>query len=152
MIEMIHRIRVALLTTIDPQGRFHTRPVQTLQVERGEMIWFFTDWGSPKVGELVHDHRVSLGYADPGKRTYLAVSGLASLLRDPTKAGELWTAEQRAYYPAGPGDRRLALLGVRIEQAEYWIAGGRVAHWMAGVKAVVTRRPAELIGENQRVR
>jgi hypothetical protein len=25
---MIRRIRVALLTSIDPQGRFHTRPVQ----------------------------------------------------------------------------------------------------------------------------
>jgi len=152
MAAMIRKIRIALLTTVDLEGRFHTRPVQTLQVERGEVIWFFTGWSSPKVDELIHDHRVSLGYADPGGRIYLAVSGVASLLRDPAKAGRLWSAEQRAYYPDGSGDRRLALLKVRIEQAEYWIGPGRVARWAAAAKAVVTGKPAEVIGENRKIR
>lgn len=147
---MIQKIRVALLTTVDLQGHFHTRPVQTLQVE-GRVIWFFTGWSSPKVGELDHDHRVSLGYADPGKGVYLAVSGAASLLRDAAKARELWTAEQRAYYPAGPEDRRLALLRVRIEQAEYWIAPGRAAQLVAAAKAAVTGRSVEVLGENHRI-
>jgi general stress protein 26 len=151
MVELIRKVRVALLTTVDLQGNFHTRPVQTLQVERGELIWFFTGWSSPKVDELVHDKRVSLGYADPVGNVYLAVTGVASLLRDPTKAGELWTAEQRAYYPEGPGDQRLALLRVRIERAEYWIAPGRAAHLIAAAKATVTGIPAQVIGENQKI-
>ena len=149
--EMIRKVPVALLTTIDPQGAFHTRPVQTRRLE-GDVIWFFTGWDSPKVGELVNDQRVSLGYADPSKGAYLAVSGVASLLRDPVRARELWSAEQRAYYPRGPADRRLALLRVRIEQAEYWVAPGRVAHFIAAAKATVTRRPAKVIGENARLR
>lgn len=151
MVAMIRRIRIALLTTVDLEGRFHTRPVQTLQVERGELLWFFTGWGSPKVDELIHDRRVSLGYADPHGRIYLAVSGVASLLRDQTKASQLWSAEQRAYYPDGPGDRRLALLRVQIEQAEYWIGPGRVARWVAAAKAALTGRPAEVIGENRKL-
>lgn len=151
MVEMIGKIRIALLTTVDLQGNFHTRPVETLQVERGELVWFFTGSSSPKVDELVHDRRVSLGYADPVGNAYLAVTGVASLLRDPTKAGELWTAEQRAYYPDGPGDRRLALLRVRIERAEYWIAPGPAAHFIAAAKATVTGIPAQVIGENQKI-
>ena len=35
---------------------------------------------------------------------------------DPQKAKELWSLEQRAYYPRGPDDERLALLRVRIER------------------------------------
>jgi general stress protein 26 len=151
VVELIWNIRVALLTTVDLEGRFHTRPVQTLQVERGEAVWFFTGWGSQKVDELLHDRRVSLGYAAPDKHLYLAVSGVASLLRDPKKARELWTAEQRAYYPNGPDDERLALLRVQVEQAEYWIAPGRVSYLIAAAKAAVTGRPAEVIGENHKV-
>src|ERR1700679_1108341 len=80
--ELIRDIRVALLTTIDRDGRFHTRPVQTLQVEADRTLWFFTDWRAPKGDELHHDARVSLGYADPEKNVYVAVSGSGSLLRD----------------------------------------------------------------------
>lgn len=152
VVELIWNIRVALLTTVDPEGHFHTRPVQTLQVEGGEAVWFFTGWGSQKVDELLHDRRVSLGYADPDRRVYLAVSGVASLLRDPKKAHELWTAEQRAYYPDGPDGERLALLRVRVERAEYWIAPGRVSYLIAAVKATVSGRPVEVIGENHKVR
>jgi general stress protein 26 len=85
--ELIRDIRVALLTTVDRDGGFHNRPVQTLQVEADRTLWFFTDWSSPKVDELQHDVRVSLGYADPAKNVYAAVSGLGSLLRD---LQEIW--------------------------------------------------------------
>ena len=150
--ELMRSISVALLTTVDRAGRFHTRPVQTLQVERDELVWFFTGWDSPKVEELLHDRRVSLGYADPARRVYLAVSGVASLLRDSNKARELWSLEQRAYYPDGPEDERLALLRVQIEQAEYWIAPGRVSYLVAAATAAVSGTPAQVIGENHKVR
>jgi general stress protein 26 len=149
--EMIQEIRVAFLTTVDHDGRFHARPVLTLQVDADETLWFFTDWTSPKVDELRHDVRVSLGYADPAKNMYLAISGTASLLRDPQKARELWSVEQRAYYPRGPDDERLALLHVRIDRAEYWIAPGRVSYLVAAAKATLTGIPAGVIGENRKV-
>jgi general stress protein 26 len=151
VVELIRAIRVALLTTVERDGHFHTRPVQTLQVDADETLWFFTDWSSPKIDELHHDVRVSLGYADPSKNTYVAVSGVASLRRDPQKAKELWSIEQRAYYPRGPEDERLAVLRVRVDRAEYWIAPGRVSYLVAAAKAVVTGTPAGVIGENRKV-
>ncbi len=149
--ELIRDIRVALLTTVDRDGRFHTRPVRTLQVEADRTLWFFTDWSSPKVDELHHDVRVSLGYADPEKHVYVAVSGSGSVFRDIEKAKQLWSIEQRAYYPDGPEDERLALLRVLIERAEYWIAPGRISYLVAAVTAAATGTPAGVIGENRKI-
>jgi general stress protein 26 len=94
---------------------------------------------------------VALGYADPHQHAYVSISGSATLLRDPHKAKELWGIEQRAYFPDGPEDQRLALLRVRIERAEYWIAPGGVSYLLAAAKAVVTGVPASVIGENQKL-
>ena len=149
--ELITTIQVALLTTIDPEGNFHTRPLQTMHVEPDGALWFFTDWNSPKVDELQQDMRVSLGYADPTRSTYVAISGKGRLLRDPDRARQLWSPEQRAYYPAGPDDARLALLRVQVEHAEYWIAPGRLSYLAAAVGAAITGEPAGVIGENQKL-
>lgn len=149
--KLIRDIRVALLTTVDLDGHFHTRPVQTLQLEGEEILWFFTDWSSPKVHEMQQDVRVALSYADSHRHAYVAVSGSSTLLRDPQKAHELWGVEQRAYYPDGPEDARLALLRVRIERAEYWIAPGRTSYLLAAAKAVMTGVPAGVIGENRKL-
>jgi general stress protein 26 len=149
---IIRETRIALLTTIGSEGQFHTRPVQTLKVDADGTLWFFTDWTSPKVTELHHDARVSLGYADPARNVYVALSGECSLLRDPQKAKELWSIEQRAYYPKGPDDERLALLRISILHAEYWIAPGRASYIIAAVRAGVTGKPATVIGEDHKVK
>ncbi len=149
--ELILDIRVALLTTVERDGRFHTRPVQTMAVEEHRTLWFFTDWSSPKVDELHNDARVSLGYADPGRNIYAAVTGSSRLIRDYKKARELWGIEQRAYYPQGPEDERLALLRVDIDRAEYWIAPGRISYIVAAVTAAVTGTPAGIVGENRKI-
>ncbi len=151
LVKLILGIRVALLTTLDQEGRFHTRPVQTLDIGPDRTLWFFTDWRSPKVGELNCDQRVSLGYADPANNAYVAVTGNACLLRDGERARKLWTLEQRAYYPEGPEDGRLALLRVDIERAEYWIAPGRISYIVAALTAAVTGTPAGIIGEHREI-
>jgi general stress protein 26 len=148
---LIRDIGVGLLTTLDGEGRLHTRPVQTLLAEADRTLWFFTDWSTPKVDELRHDIRASLGYADPAAHRYVAASGSGRLFRDLKKAEELWSIEQRAYYPDGPGDERLALLRVDIERAEYWIAPGRLSYLIAAAKAAVTGTPAGVIGENRKI-
>jgi general stress protein 26 len=149
--ELICAIRTGLLTTTGRDGRFHTRPVETLRVEDDWTLWFFTDWGSPKAEELREDVRVCVGYADPVKHYYVAVSGIGALLRSEPKARELWTVAQRAYFPDGPCDQRLALLCVRIEQAEYWIAPGPMSYLLSAAKAAVTGIPAQIIGENHKL-
>ena len=145
---LIERIEIALLTTVDRDGNFHTRPVQTLGIEGHLTLWFFTDVRSEKAFELQQNFRLSLGYAQPRTGSYLAISGTGALLTDRKKAAELWTTEQRAYFPNGPGDARLALLKVRVERAEYWLSPGRTAHLFAAAKAAVTGKPMKVVGQN----
>jgi general stress protein 26 len=152
VLDLIRDIRVALLTTLDRDGAFHTRPVQTLRVEDEGTLWFFTDVRSDKAEEVRVDTRVSLGYADTAGNRYVAVSGMGAVRRDPHKAQELWQVEQRAYYPDGPRDQRLGLLRVEIDRAEYWIAPGRASYLYAALKAAATGTPAGVIGTNGQLR
>lgn len=151
LLELIRDIRIALLTTLDRQGEFHTRPLETLGVEDDGTLWFFTDAQSTKVEELRAEMSVSLGYADTAANRYVAVSGVGAVRRDARKAQELWRVEQLAYYPDGPSDERLGLLRVRIDRAEYWVAPGRTWYLFAALRAATTGTPAGIIGENQRV-
>jgi general stress protein 26 len=148
---LIREIRIALLTTVDGAGRLHTRPVQVLQFEANEILWFFTGWNSRKAEQLENDEHVSVGFSDPSSNTFVAVSGLGRLLQDPSKARQLWTVEQRAYYPEGPEDPRLALLRVQIERAEYWLAPGRAAYFVAAARAAVTGEAAAIVGAHGEV-
>jgi len=152
MAALIREIRVGLLTTISRDGQLHTGPVQTLQIDEDQTLWFFTDWSSPKADELRHDVRVSLAYANPAKNVYIAVSGMGAVFQDHEKAKQLWAIEQRAFYPDGPGDKRLALLHVGIERAEYWIAPGPMSYLVSAMKAAVTGDPAAVIGENRKIK
>jgi general stress protein 26 len=149
--KMIRDIQIALLTTVDREGHFHARPVQTLGIEQDRSLWFFTDIRSEKAFELARDVRLGLGYADPKRRKYVAVSGTGRMLRDADKARELWTVEQRAYYPDGPEDDHLVLLRVRIERAEYWVSRGKAAHLLAAIRARITGIPAAIVGRNSRI-
>jgi general stress protein 26 len=152
VLELIRHIRIALLTTLERDGAFHARPVQTLGIDADGTLWFFTDLHSGKAHELRADMRVSLGYANTATNRYVAVNGVGTVLRDPHRAQELWQVEQRAYYPTGPGDERLGLLRVQIERDEYWIAPGRPSYLYAALKAAATGTPAGVIGVNAEVR
>ena len=95
---------------------------------------------------------MSVGYADVSGNRFVAVSGSARLSQDPDKAKQLWSTEQLAYYPDGPEDARLALLRVQMERAEYWLAPGRSAYVVAAARAVLTGKPAGIVGREPQSR
>jgi general stress protein 26 len=140
--ELIDSIRIGLLTTVDLDGRLHTRPLETLRCDADGTLWFFTDHESPKAQELAHDWRVSIGYAEPSKKSYVAVTGSGRILRDKALAAQLWRPGQGAWYPQGPEDERLSILRVTLERAEYWETPGRVSYLLAAAAARITGRTA----------
>jgi general stress protein 26 len=152
VIRLIREIETALCTSVNPDGSLHTRPVQTLEARDEGIVSFFTDWHSAKVAEFEQDGRVALSYADREKRTYVAIGGRARLFRDASHAERIWSLEQRAYYPDGPTDPRLAILQVTIERAEYWIASHAISYLVAAARAAVTGKPANIIGEHVKIR
>jgi general stress protein 26 len=118
---LVRQMKVAMLTTIEPDGSLRSRPLQTVELDQAGRLWFFTHAHSPKSAEIeAHDHQVNLSYADPRDEDYASISGTARLVSDREKMGELWDARLAAWFPRGLDDPDLALLEVRIDKAEYW--------------------------------
>ena len=149
--ELIRGIRVAMLTTLDEQGNFHSRPMATQEAEFDGTLWFFTRSDSPKVGEIDREHRVNVAYADSHKQHYVSVSGTARLVRDPAKNKELWSPVLKAWFPDGLDDPALALLRVDVERGEYWDSPSSAAVKVVGLaRALATGKPYEP-GEHEKV-
>lgn len=147
--DMVDQIRVAMLTTVDG-GVLRSRPMECMQADGNGVLWFFTNISSHKTSEVSAQQQVNLGFADTTKQNYVSISGRASVVRDQAKAKELWTEDQRAWFPRGLDDADLGLLRVEVEQAEYW---DRPSAEMVGAQGLVKAMADETpdLGENQKV-
>jgi general stress protein 26 len=149
--ELIHGIKVAMMTTIEEDGSLRGRPMWTHERDFDGELWFFTREHSAKVDEVEHDHHVNLAYAEPGQDRFVSISGRCRLVRDPEKTRELWTPTLKAWFPQGLEDPELALLCVKVEKAEYWDAPhSRMVQLLGFAKAALTGKPYSP-GENEKV-
>lgn len=142
--ELSKDIRIAMLTTVAPDGMLHSRPMATQEIGPEGDLWFFTSDDSLKVDEIARNPRVNLAYAAPGGQVYLSVAGLASLSYDRAKIVELWSPLLKTWFPDGPQDPRIALLRVKIESIDYWEGPGQVVSLFKMVASAVTGEPAKL--------
>ena len=135
--ELMRDIKIAMLTTIDEQGNFVSRPMAQQQVEFDGDLWFFAERDSRKVRHLAANPHVAvtLGSGD----TWVSLNGTASVLTDAAKARELWNSVVEAWLPQGPGDPSTVLIKVAGETAEYWdTPGGRIATVLSFAEAKIT--------------
>jgi general stress protein 26 len=123
---LIKGIKFAMLTTVEPDGSLHSRPMTTQEVEFNGDLWFFTAAHSPKVWETDQHREVNVAFADPDKNNYVSASGKAILIRDRQKMEELWNPAYKTFFPKGLDDPEIALLKVSVEKAEYWDSPGTV--------------------------
>jgi general stress protein 26 len=149
---LIKDIKMAMLTTIAPDGSLRSRPMATLQTEFDGDLWFFTSDNSPKVDEIVDDQHVGLAYASFSKQEYVSVSGVAGIVRDPERARQLWTPAAKAWFPEGVEDPHLVLLRVRVTAIEYWDApASRMVVLYGMAKAILTGDRPKNLGEHKKI-
>lgn len=150
--EMIRDVQIAIMVTLDEQGRMRGRPMRAVSMkEFTGTLWFFTSQPSPKTDEIQHDGRVLLAYADPSNQNYVSIFGEAQVVRDPQKQKELWSEPLRAWFPGGPEDPKAALLKVEVEGAEYWDSpSSTLVHAYGYMKARMTGE-APKPGDNDKV-
>lgn len=146
----IKDIRFALLTTQEPDGDFHTRPMYTHDIDPEGTVWFFTYDDSRKVREIRRNPQVGISYADHNEQTYVTVGGTAQVVKDPAKTDELWIDGLKAWFPEGKDSPRLALLRIRLHQGEYWDKpGGKLNNLFQMAKAALTGEP-DRSGRNEK--
>lgn len=149
--DLIGRIKVGMLTTQAEDG-LRSRPLHTLQVDPEGCLWFFVSVSSAKVEEIAHEHgRVAVSYADPGRQDYVAISGSGEISRDRDRMKALWNPWVKVWFPRGVDDPDLALLRVRIEQAEYWDAPGSAVRRLHGLAMARITGDKSGLGKHGRV-
>ncbi len=149
--DMIRDVEIAMMVTMDDEGRFRGRPMRAVKQEFDGVLWFFTQAGSPKTDEVKEDERTLLAYADPHKQNYVSLSGHAQVVKDVAKQKELWSEPLRVWFPGGPEAPEVALMKVQVDGAEYWDSpSSTFVHAYGYVKAVATGEQPEG-GENAKV-
>ncbi|HRO66910.1 MAG TPA: pyridoxamine 5'-phosphate oxidase family protein [Pseudobdellovibrionaceae bacterium] len=141
--EMVREIKVAMLTTIDSEGLFRSRPMMAQEIDLDGTLWFFSARESGKVHSIEDQPHINLAYSSPDTSRYVSVSGMAEVVDDPARKKELWSPMYRAWFPRGVEDPDLVLVKVRVEAAEYWDASSsRLVTLIGAAKAALTgRRP-----------
>ncbi len=148
--ELLDGIRVAMLTTVSPDGTLHSRPMVATEVDRNGDVWFYTDGGTSKVDDIGRSPRVGVTWSRPARQRYASSSGTCTVVHDRVKLAELWSPAFRAWFPQGMEDPRLVLLRVRLEEVDYWDTGaGGVAQAVGVVKALVRGEPLEPVSHAQ---
>src|SRR3954447_17999905 len=68
LFELIRGVRICMMTTAEPDGSLHSRPMYNMEADEHGNLWFFSRLQSPKVAEIAKDRQVNLAFADPDKR------------------------------------------------------------------------------------
>lgn len=113
-------IKIAMLTTVAPDGGLDSRPMYTFKIQDDGVIWMFARRSSQKTNEIEKNPHVILNYSDPSSNLYVTVKGFASLSQNRQKIAELWDDKYKAWFPYGQDDPDLCLLKVEPDKAEYW--------------------------------
>ncbi|GAC1594003.1 MAG: hypothetical protein NVS3B19_16340 [Ginsengibacter sp.] len=96
------------------------RPMSTQKIDDDGNIWFFSQESSNKNMQIKSDDHVQLFYSNNKSSEFLSVYGSAEVLKDTTKAKELWTPWVKTWFPDGPDDPNLTLIKVTPLDSYYW--------------------------------
>lgn len=119
--ELIKDEKVAMLTTVSPEGKLMSRPMQTKEVEmdRGE-IWFITEKDTEKYRDIQRNPAVNLAYAG---KSYVSISGTAEFVSDDEKKEEFWNKIIEKVLNTSADNPNVVLVKVKPEIAEFWESG-----------------------------
>jgi general stress protein 26 len=146
----VEDMTVGMLTT-RAGDNLRGRPMSAIPRRDDNVIWFLSDGQSHKEAELRSDPRACVLFSDPKNHTYVSLSGEVHISRDRELIKSLWNVAVDAYWPDGPDESDVLLLGFRPQEAEYWDAPSNpLVLAIKFVQAKITRERPEL-GDNARV-
>jgi general stress protein 26 len=150
--ELIRDVRICMMTTTEPDGSLHSRPMWNQEADEAGDLWFFTRLSSPKVTEISKDGQVNLGYANPDKNDYVSISGRAEIVRDRAKIEEKWSPPLKAWFPDGKDDPQIALIRVHPDKGEYWDSpSSTIVHIYGYAKAALTGSSPAVLSDTKKV-
>jgi general stress protein 26 len=140
LVELTKDIKITMLTTVDAEGHFVSRPMAHQLVEPDGDLWLFAASDSRVVEQIKANSHVGLTLSS--NDTWISIDGDAAVVEDQATKEALWNKWVEAWLPQGPADPNVVLIKVDPHTAEYWdTPGGAVASLLSFVKAKVTGEP-----------
>ena len=152
--DLIKETRFCMLAHRHADGTLHSHPLTTQDKELREdaCLHFFVSRSSEVGQRLRQDGNVNLAYANPGKDTWVSVTGTARVLEDLEQKKQLFNVLAKAWFPGGPEDPDLELVEVQIEEAEYWnVKENKLLQLLKMGKAAATGTRPNKMGEHAEV-
>ncbi|MEQ8675160.1 MAG: pyridoxamine 5'-phosphate oxidase family protein [Aggregatilineales bacterium] len=135
--DMIGDIKVAMLTTVDGDGDFHSRPMMTQERQFDGDVWFFASRTSDKVREIEHESSVNISYVEGGN--FVSIAGQAEIVSDVQKKKDLWNPALKVWFEDGPESPDVVLIHVDAKSAQYWdTPDGMIGRAISVVKVLLT--------------
>ncbi len=146
--DLIRSTRLAMLTSVDQDGRLVSMPMATQDVEFDGDVWFIAERDSHKAHNISRNPEVNVAYAS--RDSWVSLSGRAEVVDDQEKLAELWNTFTGAWLEGGPENPNNILIRVTAGSAEYWDSPGSKVTQVANlVKAKVTGSTFD--GDNEKV-
>ena len=147
--EMIKDIKVGMLVTLDGDMP-RARPMHLVQDAYDGTLWFYTRRSAEKVSETDRDHDVCLTFSDQDKGVYVSLSGKAQLSSNQELIDKYWNPFIGAWFPEGKDDPEVALLEIKVEMGEHWMAKESKAFQLYEFAKANIKHTTPNIGENEK--
>lgn len=132
---IIKDAKVAMLVTVNSEGKLVARPMQLQEVEYDGDLWFLTRKDTDKYEEIKHNDKVNIVIAD---KSYASISGTAEIVDDLEKKKEFWSKAYEVMFDLEDyTDPRITLIKIHSETAEYWDTGSTMKSVYNFMKKVV---------------
>ena len=153
LMDLIEGMHIGMLATRGADGKFRSRPMALADSAFDGHLYFLTGDESGKVHDLERDGETVITFADPSKSSYVALRGDASISTDRAVIKKHWSEQARGWFPKGSDDPNLAVITVKIEEAEYWDSpSGTMVVAYGYAKALLTGEPVKSPGDHAKVK
>ena len=145
---LINDIPVAMVVTREGE-HMRARPMAVRPAREEHALYFLTDSDAAKADEIRRHGSICLALADNKQQKYVSITGHAEIIDDRERVKEIWSIYDKAFWP-DKDDRRIAILRVTPESAEFWEGAGTVVTAVKLVAAIASGQRMN-IGANERV-
>jgi general stress protein 26 len=148
--DAMESIRTAMFVSRGDLGP-HARPMSAIVRPDEGRVWFLTDSETAKACEVERNPTVGLTFSN-GTNRHVAITGQAEIVEERAFVRDLWSTSAQAFFPGGPDDASIVAIRVEPEVGELWDGPSTPVAIVKMAAALVTRTPADDMGENVKVR
>lgn len=149
--DMLKGFSTAMFVTLGYEGQPTAKPMHVAQLDQSaNEIWFLTSQYGTLADDLARGNTALLVFQNDNS-AYVSVRGRARIVHDKAKVKELWKEPYKVWFPQGPEDPEIALVGVDMLEAEYWDNRGmnKLQYMFEAAKAYVQGHKPEVIDADQ---